>query len=199
MNFLAHIHIAEHCDSSIAGNLLGDFVKGDPEKQYPAEIARGIRLHRYVDSYTDNHPLMREAKQYFSAELKRYAPIALDLFWDHCLARMWANYHGMTLEAFCVQAESKARNILVEVPERYTLVTDRMWRGRWLVSYREFDTLEVALQRMSQRSARMQPLAACFAPLRLEYQALSALFPSIYQDVLQASASYAGSISREIS
>lgn len=28
MNFLAHLHIAKHCNSNLAGNLLGDFVKG---------------------------------------------------------------------------------------------------------------------------------------------------------------------------
>lgn len=34
MNFLAHLHIAKHCNSNLAGNLLGDFVKGDPNKHY---------------------------------------------------------------------------------------------------------------------------------------------------------------------
>ncbi|MFA0070425.1 ACP phosphodiesterase, partial [Vibrio breoganii] len=38
MNFLAHLHIAQHCKSNLAGNLLGDFVKGDPNKHYSTSL-----------------------------------------------------------------------------------------------------------------------------------------------------------------
>ncbi len=62
MNYLAHLHIADHCQSSLLGNLLGDFVKGDPSAQFSPEIARGIRLHRLVDAYTDSHPVMQQAQ-----------------------------------------------------------------------------------------------------------------------------------------
>jgi len=66
MNFLAHLHIAQHCKSNLAGNLLGDFVKGDPNKHYSTSLANGIRLHRFVDSYTDLHDVSRSAKSLFS-------------------------------------------------------------------------------------------------------------------------------------
>lgn len=65
MNFLAHLHIAHHCQSSLLGNLLGDFVKGDPTEQYPQSLVQGIRLHRWVDAYTDSHPVMKAAKSLF--------------------------------------------------------------------------------------------------------------------------------------
>lgn len=31
MNFLAHIHLAQRAQSSLLGNLMADFVRGDPE------------------------------------------------------------------------------------------------------------------------------------------------------------------------
>ncbi len=46
MNYLAHLHIAEQSDSNLLGNLLGDFVKGDPSKRYGVDVVQGIRLHR---------------------------------------------------------------------------------------------------------------------------------------------------------
>lgn len=33
MNYLAHLHIADHTNTSFTGNFLGDFVKGDPEQK----------------------------------------------------------------------------------------------------------------------------------------------------------------------
>lgn len=76
MNFLAHLHIAHHCQSSLLGNLLGDFVKGDPTEQYPQSLVQGIRLHRWVDAYTDSHPVMKAAKSLFPSQQQRFAPIA---------------------------------------------------------------------------------------------------------------------------
>ena len=105
MNFLAHLHIADHCDSSKLGNLLGDFVKGDPNKQYQPSIAHGVMLHRFVDSYTDQHPLMSDAKSLFDGSARRFAPIALDVFWDHCLASRWEEFHSESLRQFCHKAE----------------------------------------------------------------------------------------------
>lgn len=107
MNYLAHLHIADHCQSSLLGNLLGDFVKGDPDSQYVAPIARGIRLHRLVDAYTDSHPVIQHAKQCFSADTRRFAPIALDMFWDHCLASQWDHYHDLSLSRFVRQAHQR--------------------------------------------------------------------------------------------
>lgn len=73
MNFLAHLHIAHHCQSSLLGNLLGDFVKGDPTEQYPQSLVQGIRLHRWVDAYTDSHPVMKAAKSLFPSSSSRHS------------------------------------------------------------------------------------------------------------------------------
>ncbi|XHY22957.1 Acyl carrier protein phosphodiesterase [Vibrio sp. NH-UV-68] len=86
VNFLAHLHIADHCQSSLLGNLLGDFVKGNPDTQYPAMISQGVRLHRFVDSYTDSHSQVEQIRALFPNGVRRYSGIALDMFWDHCLA-----------------------------------------------------------------------------------------------------------------
>lgn len=65
MNFLAHLHLASLANSSFLGNLMADFVRGTPEEQYSAPVAAGIRLHRRIDTLTDSHPLVREARQLF--------------------------------------------------------------------------------------------------------------------------------------
>lgn len=72
MNYLAHLHIAQHCESSMLGNLLGDFVKGNPEHRYSADIVQGIKLHRFVDTTTDSHALMLKAKEYFPGKSQHF-------------------------------------------------------------------------------------------------------------------------------
>lgn len=186
MNFLAHLHIAQHCKSDLAGNLLGDFVKGDPCKSYPKDVAKGIKLHRFVDIFTDNHNAMKCGKRYFPDELRRFAPIALDLFWDHCLARHWSDYHHQTLAQFCLYAESETSHLNYTVPDKFLQINTKVWQGKWLESYERFSNLEHALYRMSLRSERMGKLASCFESLDKHYDNLNTLFPYLYQDVLAA-------------
>lgn len=188
MNFLAHLHIAEHCQSSLLGNLLGDFVKGDPSLVYRADIVKGIRLHRFVDSYTDTHDIMREAKSYFDRSNRRFSGIALDVFWDHCLAVNWSQFHHSSLDDFCDSAKSRVkRESDFELPERYINVSTWMWNDGWLASYAQLSNIEFALQRMSKRSPRMGELENSFAFIERYYNELNALFLRLYPQVLNAS------------
>ncbi len=187
MNFLAHLHIAEHCQSSLLGNLLGDFVKGNPENKYPSAVVQGIQLHRFVDRYTDNHPLIHQLKPRFDGESRRFCPIALDMFWDHCLASQWAEFDPRTLGQFCQQAQQQVEaETRFETPEKFQLVSQSMWRGRWLESYQQQDNIEFALRRIATRSPRMARLTTCIPILFAHYDEFSAVFGELYRDVLTA-------------
>ncbi|NOI13864.1 ACP phosphodiesterase [Vibrio hepatarius] len=187
MNYLAHLHIADHCNSNALGNLLGDFVKGNPDNQYDNDVVQGIRLHRFVDSYTDSHELVREARQLFAGKQRRFSGIALDMFWDHCLASNWQQYHDYGLRKFCEQQRVLvSREHDAELPERFTRVTAAMWQGRWMESYQDLENIEYALQRMSNRSPRMGELANCFNTLDKNYADLVKVFKAMYPDVLNA-------------
>ena len=80
MNYIAHIHIAEHTDTSMVGNFLGDFVKGSELQYLPAELETGIRLHRSVDVFTDQHPAIIKLKSAFPPSIRRMAGITIDIY-----------------------------------------------------------------------------------------------------------------------
>ncbi|WP_039984397.1 acyl carrier protein phosphodiesterase [Vibrio owensii] len=191
MNFLAHLHIADHCNSHLMGNLLGDFVKGDPSKQYQTDISNGIKLHRFVDRITDHHALVEECKPHFTGVARRFAPIALDMFWDHCLAKHWRTFSPQSLNSFVRYAYSEVnKQISDDLPPRFLMLHSRMWSGGWLQSYQDLENIEFALHRMSQRSPRMADLTTTFEVLDNEYEQLEAKFAALYQDVLRQSAEY---------
>ncbi|WP_045477964.1 ACP phosphodiesterase [Vibrio owensii] len=191
MNFLAHLHIADHCNSHLMGNLLGDFVKGDPSKQYQTDISNGIKLHRFVDRITDHHALVEECKPHFTGVARRFAPIALDMFWDHCLAKHWRTFSPQSLDSFVRYAYSEVnKQISDDLPPRFLMLHSRMWSGGWLQSYQYLENIEFALHRMSQRSPRMADLTTTFEVLDNEYELLEAKFAALYQDVLSQSAEY---------
>jgi len=187
VNFLAHIHIATYCKSDIAGNLLGDFVKGDPSGSYPNDIVNGIRLHRFVDGFTDQHEISKSTKMLFCAKHRRFSLIAMDVFWDHCLANSWSDFSHVTLDDFCKSSEMLARKEHVDLPERYVRVMELMWKNNWLTSYEKLENIKSVLERMSLRSHRMAPLADCFQDIENHYDEMRSRFNGLYKEVLAES------------
>lgn len=103
MNFLAHLWLADRTQTSLAGSVLGDVVRGADLSAYPHDIAQGIRLHRRVDAAVDRHPVMQALRTRFDSGTRRYAGIVLDLAADHALARQWSAYHPETLPRFALR------------------------------------------------------------------------------------------------
>ncbi|EHV5550994.1 ACP phosphodiesterase [Vibrio vulnificus] len=169
MNYLAHLHLADVANSDMLGNLLGDFAKGDPSKQYSSEIVQAC-------------------KKRFPEAQRRFALIALDMFWDHCLAMHWHRYSDISLDSFVHYAQREvAKHDTKDLPPSFLLLNQRMWQGKWLQSYREMDNIEFALHRMSQRRPKLSPLSECHATLQDEYERFSSAFATLYADTLQFS------------
>lgn len=109
------------------GALSGRSRSGHP----PAPADR--RLHRPP-------PAGRAGAGALLAERRRTSGILLDLFFDHCLARDWADYHAEPLPQFT----GRVYEVLAaqrELPERLAYIAPRMAQD-WLGSYREFAVLE---------------------------------------------------------
>lgn len=92
MNFLVHSWLARDKRAYLAGAFLGDFVKGPIPATLPKELQEGIRLHRHIDSISNQMEEMRSTYWRFGTELRRVAPILLDLVADHILALHWERY-----------------------------------------------------------------------------------------------------------
>ena len=189
MNYLAHLHIAEQTQSSFLGNFLGDFIKGNPEGRFNEKIESGIRLHRFVDSYTDHHPLIKSLKPLFLGEYRRFSPIALDMFWDHCLAKHWLDFNKQPLSSFTLQAQatinSEKKELVQPLPERFEKVSQLVWKGQWFEHYREIKNIDFALQRIASRRTRMAPLVGTFTTLAEHYDLLTDAFFELYPDILR--------------
>ncbi|RQW64795.1 ACP phosphodiesterase [Vibrio viridaestus] len=196
MNYLAHLHIAQHCNSSPLGNLLGDFVRGDVQKtSFSQKVINGIYLHRWVDRYTDEGPLIKELKSLFPEECRRFCPIAMDVFWDHLLAKHWSLFSCESLADFTRETQAEmAKEEKLEIPtlpDSYTHVSTKMWSEHWLESYVHWDNTQRAIRNISKRRPRFEPLAQCNSILEKHYYTIEKAFEPFYLKLLADSLSYA--------
>lgn len=181
MNFLAHLHLATLADSSLLGNLMADFVRGNPQENYSEDIVAGIRLHRRVDSLTDSLPEVKLARQYFSADYRRVAPITLDVLWDHFLARHWLQLEPqISLPAFVGLAQAQITPHLAQTPDRFQNLNRYLWPERWLERYAELPFIADVLHRMSIRRPKLAALSGSFSDIEQNYPQFETLFWQFY-------------------
>lgn len=156
INFLAHAHLAYLTDTSITGNLLGDFVKGSDLSHLPADWQQGIRLHRAIDTYTDNHDLVQGLKVELG-DMRRYGGIVLDILFDHILAKNFAHLPvseasgDLDLPSFSALVYTDFEHQSHLHPSNFRLISQRMADMDWLTSYQYEDVLERVLESTSQR------------------------------------------------
>lgn len=184
MNYLAHLFLADDSAESLVGALLGDFVKGSLRDRYSAGVRRSIELHRKVDSFTDSHEIVRLSKSRISPVRRRFAGIIIDVFYDHFLAKNWAEYSNEPIDGFACRvydALLENQNIL---PERLQASLPYMVRQNWLCSYREIDVIDRVLNRISQRIKRENTLTDAVEELTGNYNELQSEFRDFFPDLI---------------
>lgn len=151
MNFLAHIYLSGDDDLVKIGNFMADGIHGKPD-QFPAAVQKGIVLHRAIDTYTDAHPIFRQGTKRLHARYHHYAGVIMDIFYDHFLAKNWAEYHSQPLEAY-TSAFYKA------LEDNYEILTEKtkglmpyMIQYNWLASYATIEGISRILTQMDKRT-----------------------------------------------
>ncbi|MDX1433122.1 MAG: ACP phosphodiesterase [Gammaproteobacteria bacterium] len=186
MNYLAHLYLAEPSDDGLLGSLLGDFVKGRPDTRLRAGVRRGILLHRAIDSYTDAHPLHRASRNRISPLRRRYAGIIVDVCYDHFLCRRWERYSNERLERFSARVYDLLARHHDVLPPRLARLAPRMIAHDWLGSYAELDNVGRALDGISRRLSRENPLAGALIEVEDNYAELERDFRRFFPELARA-------------
>lgn len=153
MNFLAHLYLSGNNSKIMIGNFLGDFVRGrNLIERYDREIVLGIELHRAIDEFTDKHIVVAKSKDKLREKYRHYAPVIIDIFYDHFLAYNWSNYHHERLEDFAEQAYNFLKDSEDILPDEAKQMLPYMIKGNWLVNYANTDGLQRTLTGMSRRT-----------------------------------------------
>ena len=185
MNYLAHAMLAQANAYSLVGNLLGDFCKGlDIHQQHP-QILAGLYNHRAVDRFTDQHPLVVQARQTFSPQRRRFAGIALDVLFDHLLIKHWPSfYSGQFLQHKPIlYARFAAAEPLMPDSMRSTIRQLRL--QDWFSHYQQLTSLGQTLDRIATRIRFKHQFNGIIQEIEPRYSELDQLFQQFYPQLQQ--------------
>lgn len=205
MNFLAHLQLAGDDDDLRLGALLGDFTKGQKAlRKYSPGVQRGIELHRFIDSTTDDLAPVVALREQIPKPFRRYGGIIIDLAMDHELACRWDRFSTVSLEEFDAGVRSLlARNDSL-IPRRlraFMAYAD----GRGLfTAYRDDEEVLRSLRGIGKRFLRPNPLhrvGEIWGELRSEFsRCFEAAYPLVQSEVaswLKAKSTTTGSWSEQ--
>lgn len=164
----------------MVGGFLGDFVKGPMRGERPARIELGIRLHRAIDAETARDEGILGSAHRFGPELRRLAPILLDIVGDHLLANRFAQHHGADLDDFSRAAFAVLRTHREWLTDDARLLGDRLEQWDGLATYRGTEVVERGFLRIATRLRRPELAELAIARLHLLLPALAEDFEGYY-------------------
>jgi len=192
MNFLAHLYLSGDNPKRMVGNFIGDFVKGKHlAEKFEPEIVNGIELHRAIDSFTDSHPVVLRSKIRLRGKYRHYAPVIVDVFYDHFLAKFWDDYYtALPLERYARHAYTTLETFHSILPEDVKYLLPHMISGNWLVNYASTEGIRRALAGMSRRSRFDPKMDESIDDLQSSYEDFRSEFVEFFPELERFAADY---------
>lgn len=187
MNFLAHLFLSGEDEELMTGNFMADHVKGHQAFLYKPQITRGILHHRFIDSFTDNHDVVKYSKQRLYSKYHKYAPVIVDVFYDHFLAADFNNHAKVNLSSFaqkCYTVLSKNINLM---PERVQNFLPYMIRYDWLNSYAKPEGAGRALAGLATRAKFNSDMQNAIYDLLADYDFYKSEFDLFFPELVKYS------------
>ena len=151
MNFLGHLVLSGDDPLVVTGNFMADAVKGRDLSRFSDGLQRGIRMHRSIDSFTDTHPITLVGRERLRAHCGKFAGVALDIFYDHCIASTWPEHSTEPLPVFVQRTYALLNRHAHLMPERTQYMLPFMVKNDWLSSYAHLDGIARALAGLARR------------------------------------------------
>ncbi len=187
MNYLAHIYLSGDEDPVKIGNFIADSIHGKRYQQYPASIQRGILLHRAIDTFTDAHPVFRQSTAKLHKKYSHYSGVIVDIFYDHFLAKNWANYSPVPLALYAANFYNLLQKNESLLPEATKRMLPYMIANDWLSSYATQEGISKALEGMNRRTQNRSRMNEAITQLNQYYTTFEAEFTLFFNEVISFS------------
>lgn len=183
MNYLAHIFLSGDNPNIMIGNFIADSIKGSKYTVFPDEIQKGILLHRQIDTATDAHPAFRKSTKRLHKNYGHYSGIIVDIFYDHFLAKNWAEYSDIPLADYIQSFYKLLRDNFDILPENIQKMAPIMMEGNWLLIYANLEGIDRVLAGMNRRTKNRSGMDKAGEDLKTFYNDFEADFKLVLKDL----------------
>jgi len=184
VNYLAHAYLSGDDDDILVGNFIADAVKGKAVDTFSGGIRRGIVLHRFIDEFTDHHPLHRASRTKLTGNYGHYAGVLVDIFYDHFLAKNWQVYATVPLPEFTARVYAVVHAQDEILPERIKYMLTYMVPQNWLLNYAHLKGIKKVLRGMANRTKFDSQMEHGVEDLQRHYTDFEAEFTDFFPELI---------------
>lgn len=183
MNFLAHAYLSGDNPDILIGNMIADQIKGKQITAYSPEIRHGIYVHRQIDTFTDSHPVTREAMQVFRESAGKYAGPFLDVSYDHFLALDKVCEPECGWQKFSQECYRQIEMYASVLPPRFCTMFMYMKKEDWLYNYRYGWLIEKSFTRLKERAKYLTQDARIYEAFQKNYDRIGDSYNAFFPDL----------------
>ncbi len=183
MNFLAHLLLSGSDPEVAFGNFIGDSIKGRKYRQFPENIQKGILLHRFIDTYTDAHPVIKSSKKLLNPVFRHYKGVIIDVLNDHFLSNHWNNYSDQNIHDFLNDFEHTFDDYKSCLTVKSRDYYSRFIALDFMAHYHQKAGIKNTLKGLEKRIAYRVPLADAMVDFETHYDEFEALFLKFFPDL----------------
>jgi acyl carrier protein phosphodiesterase len=168
------------------GNFIADFVKGKKKDDYPDEIRKGIELHRFIDHFTDHHPVVLNSIRRIHDHQEKYSGVVVDILYDHFLAANFSSFSVIPLQEFSQETYRLLKKNWDALPPDVHYFLPFMIERNWLLNYATIDGIGRALSGLSKRVKYANKMDEAVNDLQENYSGLEADFREFFPDLTKS-------------
>lgn len=185
MNYLGHLYFSDNDHTLMLANLFGDFVKGKDLSAFHPEIQNGITLHRSIDNYIDSHPEVLRLLKILYPHLPKVSGIAVDLYFDHLLAKNWEQHHHQKLTDYLDHFYASIDSNIMGYTDEFQRMVEQLVRVNWISYYPRIDGLDKALNGVSSKISFPNELKNGLAVFLAHEREIVSVFEIFMEDARQ--------------
>jgi len=184
MNFLAHTFLSGENTKIMLGGFIADSVKGNYSDLFEKDICFGIRLHRAIDKFTDNHYVVAKSKHRINPDLHKYSGVVIDMLFDHFLAKHWKNYSSISLEQYSSNTYFILNKYFDILPSRSQKMLPYLIIHNWFETYADLDKMQQHFNGMARRTSFDSHMERAVEIITPNYNLFEEEFKSFFPELI---------------
>lgn len=177
----------------ITGNLGGDSYKGKLSNfsHLPLKIQQGIKLHRFIDDFTDqSEHILTVTHLLQQGGISKVAAIACDILLDHYLSRNWNHYSSIPYPDFIGAIYLEVEANLEGTPADFRFLFNKMKEHGWFYAYPSFEGISLILRQYGTRIPFKNKLADSSAVYQQHQKTIDTCFETFLNEIRIRSAEF---------
>lgn len=162
--------------------MIADFIRNNEREKLPLEIQKGIKLHRFIDTFTDGHPVVSEAKKFFSPLVRLYSGAFVDVAFDYFAAHLFT-------ENELKKHSEKTYKTLWEnkkyLPENFQKMFPKMEKNDWLTNYRQDWAIKFSMQNVLNKAKYLEKDLPVFDAFLTHKKELNSCFDNFFPEIVR--------------